>query len=185
MVTEKENRTVSWRRLFRYYYNKAVREKGTPEYIARGWAIGMFVGFAVPFGLQLVISVPLSFLMKGSKLGSMLGTLATNHFTIFIIYPFQCWIGSYLIGHPLSFSTIRSRLELVIQNQDYETLFGLGKELIAAFFIGGFLLAFITTPICYYAVKKMVIQYRLNKERRRLKKLEKRNAANSGNLSSK
>ena len=88
-------------RLVRYYYNKAVREKGTPEYIARGWAIGMFVGFAVPFGLQLVISIPLSFLMKGSKLGATVGTMATNHFTIFIIYPFQCWLGSRLIGNPL------------------------------------------------------------------------------------
>ena len=185
MVSGKENRTIKLRRLFQYYYNKAVREKGTPEYVARGWAIGMFIGFAVPFGLQLVFSVPLSFLLKGSKLGAVVGTLTTNHFTIFIIYPFQCWLGSHLIGHPLSFSTISSRLELVIQNQDYETLFSLGKELIAAFFIGGFLLAFISTPICYYAVKKMVIQYRVNKEKRRLKKQEKLNAVNAGDLSSK
>ena len=185
MLHGKETWTVRVRRLFWYYYNKAVREKGTPEYIAKGWAIGMFVGFAVPFGMQLVVSVPLSFLMKGSKLGAVVGTMTTNHFTIFVIYPFQCWLGSYLIGHPLSFSTISSKLELVIQNQDYETLFGLGKELIAAFFIGGFLLAFISTPICYYAVRKMVIQYRLNKEKRRLKKLEKLNALDSGDLNTK
>ncbi len=185
MVREKENWTVRARRLYRYYYNKAVREKGTPEYVARGWAIGMFVGFAMPFGLQLVVSVPLAFLMKGSKLGAVVGTMTTNHFTIFVIYPFQCWLGSYLIGKPLSFSTISSKLELVIQNQDYETLFGLGKDVIAAFFIGGFLLAFISTPICYYAVRKMVIQYRRNKEKRRLKKLEKLNGANSGDLSTK
>ena len=184
-MNEKENWKGKVRRLFRYYYNKAVREKGTPEYVARGWAIGMFVGFAVPFGLQLVVSVPLAFLLKGSKLGSVVGTMTTNHFTIFVIYPFQCWMGSYLIGKPLSFSAISSKLELVIQNQDYETLFGLGKDVIAAFFIGGFLLAFISAPICYYAVRKMVIHYRLNKEKRRLKKLEKLNAADSGNHRSK
>ena len=181
----KENWTVRARRLFRYYYNKAVREKGTPEYVARGWAIGMFIGFAMPFGLQLVVSVPLAFLMKGSKLGAVVGTMTTNHFTIFVIYPFQCWLGSFLIGKPLSFSTIRSQLNEVLENQDYETLFGLGKDLIAAFFIGGFLLAFISTPICYYAVRKMVIEYRLNKEKRRLKKLEKLNALDSGDLNTK
>ena len=86
MLHGKENWTARARRLFRYYYNRAVREKGTPEYVARGWAIGMFVGFAVPFGLQLVVSVPLAFLMKGSKLGSVVGTMTTNHFTIFLIY---------------------------------------------------------------------------------------------------
>ena len=180
----KERWTEKLRRLFRYYYNKAVREKGTPEYIARGWAIGMFIGFAIPFGLQLLISIPLSFLLKGSKLGAAVGTLATNHFTIFVIYPFQCWLGSHIIGSPLNFSDITSKLELVFQNQDYETLFGLGKTLIVSFFLGGFLLAAVSTPICYYLVKYLVIQYRRNKEKRRMKKQEKRNGANSGNFSS-
>lgn len=33
------------KKILTFYYMKAVRDKGTPEYIARGWAIGMFVGF--------------------------------------------------------------------------------------------------------------------------------------------
>jgi len=160
------------RRMVRYYYKKAVHEKGTPEYIARGWGIGMFIGFAVPFGLQLIVSIPLSFLLKGSKLGATVGTLATNHFTIFIIYPFQCWLGSRLLGSTLTFAEIRKQLEMVIENQDYATLFSLGKMLIISFFIGGFLLAFISTPICYYAVKYLVIQYRRRKELRRQMKQE-------------
>ena len=164
--------TEKIRRLVRLYYHKAVREKGTPEYIARGWAIGMFVGFAVPFGLQLLISIPLSFLMKGSKLGATVGTLATNHFTIFVIYPFQCWLGSRLIGCPLELKEIQMQLEEVFRNQDYETLFSLGRTLIASFFIGGFLLAFISTPVCYYLVKYLVIEYRRSKELRRRKKQE-------------
>ncbi len=132
-----------------------------------------------------MVSVSLAFLLKGSKLGSMVGTLATNHFTIFIIYPFQCWLGSHLIGNPLDFADISSKMEQVIENQDYETLFGLGKDIIAAFFIGGFLLAFVSTPICYFVVKNMVIQYRRNKEKKRLKKLEKLNVHDSGNFNTK
>ena len=185
MARGKESWKEKARRLFRYYYNKAVREKGTPEYIARGWAIGMFIGFAVPFGLQLMVSVPLAFLLKGSKLGSMVGTLATNHFTIFIIYPFQCWLGSRLLGSSLTFAEIEKQLEMVFENQDYATLFSLGKTLIASFFIGGFLLAFVSTPICYYTVKYLVIQYRRNKEKRRLKKLGELNVNDPGNLNTK
>jgi len=177
----KSSWTEKSRRLFRFYYNKAIREPGTPEYVARGWAIGMFIGFAVPFGLQLVVSIPLSFLLKGSKLGATVGTLATNHFTIFVIYPFQCWLGSWLIGNPLSLAEISSELEQVLKEQDYQTLFGLGRDLVVSFFIGGFLLAFISTPICYYLVKNMVIQYRLRKEKRRLKKQERPDGGDSGN----
>jgi len=170
------------RRWFRFYYKTAIREPGTPEYVARGWAIGMFIGFAVPFGLQLVVSIPLSFLLKGSKLGATVGTLATNHFTIFVIYPFQCWLGSWLIGNPLSLTEISSELEQVLKEQDYQTLFGLGRDLVVSFFIGGFLLAFISTPICYYLVKNMVIKYRQSKEKRRLRKQQERqNGGNSGN----
>ncbi|MBQ9336457.1 MAG: DUF2062 domain-containing protein [Lentisphaeria bacterium] len=157
-------------RCMRYYYLKAIREKGTPEYIARGWAIGMFVGFAIPFGLQLLVSIPLAFLMKGSKLGATVGTMATNHFTIWLIYPFQCWLGILLMGGDHSFEEVSSQLEMVIRNQDYETLFGLGKMLIIGFFLGGFLLAAVTTPITYVVVRKIVIGYRHNQLKRRARK---------------
>ena len=177
----KNSWTEKSRRLFRYYYDKAIREQGTPEYIARGWAIGVFIGFAVPFGLQLIISIPLSFLLKGSKLGASIGTLVTNHLTIIVIYPFQCWLGSWVIGKPLALEEISSKLELILQKQDYQTLFGLGSDLVISFLIGGFLLAAVSTPICYYLVKRLVIQYRRNKEKRRLKKQEQINGGDPGN----
>ena len=66
-------------------YIKIVREKATPEYIARGWAIGMFYGCLIPFGFQLICSIPTAFLLKGSKIGATVGTFITNHFTIFVI----------------------------------------------------------------------------------------------------
>ena len=57
---------------------KIVREKASPEYIARGWAIGMFFGCLIPFGFQLICSIPAAFILKGSKIGATLGTLLTN-----------------------------------------------------------------------------------------------------------
>jgi len=72
-------------------YSRIIHEKATPEYIARGWAVGMFFGCLAPFGMQLILSVPTAFLLKGSKIGATIGTLLTNHFTIFLIYPVQCY----------------------------------------------------------------------------------------------
>ena len=63
-------------------YSKIVREKASPEYIARGWAIGMFYGCMIPFGLQLICSIPTALVLRGSKIGAVLGTFITNHFTI-------------------------------------------------------------------------------------------------------
>ena len=74
-----------WQRL----REKILREQATPEFIAKGWAIGMFYGCAIPFGFQLILSIPTAIVLKGSKIGATVGTFVTNHFSIFIIYPFS------------------------------------------------------------------------------------------------
>ena len=144
-------------------YSKIVREKASPEYIARGWAIGMFFGCFIPFGLQLICSIPSAFLLKGSKIGATLGTLITNHFTIFIIYPAQCWVGSHLLGGTLSYHAIETAMADVLKEQSYEALMKIGGELVAAFFLGGALLSVIMTPLTYWFVKNLVIRYRNRK----------------------
>lgn len=144
-------------------YSKIVREKASPEYIARGWAIGMFFGCFIPFGLQLLLSIPTAFLLKGSKIGATLGTLLTNHFTIFIIYPAQCWAGSHLLGGTLSYRAIEAAMADVLKEQSYEALMQIGGELVAAFFLGGALLTAVMTPLTYWFVKNLVIRYRRRK----------------------
>ena len=69
----------------RRLYLKIVCEKASPDYIARGWSIGMFFGCIIPIGGQLFCSVPTAFLLKGSKIGAVLGTLITNQVTVFFI----------------------------------------------------------------------------------------------------
>ena len=46
------------RRIVKYYYLKVMRNSGSPEYIARGAALGIFIGFAIPIGFQIAAAVP-------------------------------------------------------------------------------------------------------------------------------
>ncbi len=156
-------------------YSKIVKEKATPEYIARGWTIGMFYGCLIPFGLQLALSIPTAFIMKGSKIGAALGTLLTNQITIFFIYPAQCYVGNKIIGGDLSYQEVKAALNDVLKNQDFSSLWNLGGELVAAFFIGGALLTAVMTPITYVFVKKLVIKYHQEKA----KLMQKRQAQKS------
>lgn len=158
------------RRKLIWLYAKIVKEKAPPEYIARGWAIGMFYGCLIPFGLQLICSIPTSFLLKGSKIGATLGTLITNHFTIFVIYPVQCYVGSRLIGGDLTFERVNELMKNVLAEQSWGSLVELGGEIVLAFFVGGALLTLIMTPVTYFGVKKLVCVYRAKKEKKRLKK---------------
>lgn len=151
------------RRKWLMLYGRIVREKASPEYIARGWAIGMFCGCFIPLGFQLLCSIPAAFLLKGSKVGAALGTLLTNHFTVLFIYPVQCYVGSRILGGILSYDAIREALSEVLHHQSYASLLQIGGGLLTAFFAGGALLTAVMTPLTYYIVKNWVIHYRLRK----------------------
>ena len=144
---------------------RIVHEDHSPEYIARGWAIGMFYGCAVPFGFQLILSLPTAFLLRGSKIGSVVGTLITNHFTIFIIYPVQCWVGNHLLGGRLSHDEVSVALSEMLNEQSFQSLLRVGGELLAAFFVGGALFALVMTPLTYSFVKSLVIRRRARKSK--------------------
>ena len=135
---------------------RILREKASPAFIARGWAIGMFYGCVIPFGFQLALSVPTALWLRGSKIGAVLGTLITNHFTIFLIYPVQCWLGNRLLGGSLSYAHIVDSLKLVVSERSWESMRSLGADLMGAFFLGGFVLAAVLVPLTYVAVLRFV-----------------------------
>jgi len=156
-------------------YAKMIREKAPPEYIARGWAIGMFFGCFAPIGMQLTFSIPCSFLLKGSKVGAIFGTLLTNHITIFFIYPVQCWIGNRILGGSLTMGAVRDIMDQMEEKNSWalvEALWELKREIVAAFFTGGLLFALILTPITYYLVLMLVKQHRarISARKRKLNK---------------
>ena len=149
---------------------KIVRDDGTPEYIARGWSIGVFVGCLMPICSQLLVSIPLSFLLRGSKIGAALGTLLTNPVSIFFIYPPQCYVGNKLIGGSLSFEMIKESLKELFREKSWDSFLHMSGELIASFFAGGLLMGVILTPIAYIAVFQMVVRYRKFRAARRLRR---------------
>ena len=147
-----------------WLYAKIVKGSGTPQYIARGWAIGAFIGSVVPIFCQLVISIPLAFVLRGSKIGATLGTFHTNPVTVVFIYPLQCWVGNRIIGGSLNWNELVNATRGLVVNHTYHEFITLGTEVIASFFAGGLLMAAILTPCVYVAVLMMVKRYRRFRE---------------------
>ena len=146
-------------RSFGAYWNdlreKMVRDPLPPESVAAGWALGVFIGFSVPFGLQLIVSVPLALMMRVSKIGATLATFVTNPATIFFIYPAQTFVvNKLLFGGSLTYSRLANT------EWTWAAVRRLGAEAMASFFLGGFLLAIVMTPIAYFTVKRLVVRTR-------------------------
>lgn len=148
------------RERFSSLYEKIVRERKSAEFIARGWALGVFIGSVIPFGVQIYIALPLSFLLKGSKIGALTGTLISNPLTILFLYPAQCWAGSRILGRDVSWAAISEALKGVLTHQDWSSLSQLSGHLVTSFFAGGLMLAAVATPITYFGVVYLVRNYR-------------------------
>ena len=147
---------MNLRGYFRRLRAKMVRDPLPPEDIAAGWALGVFIGCAIPFGLQLIISIPLAMMMRVSKIGATLGTFITNPVTIFFIYPAQTFVvNKILFDGSLTYSRLANT------EWTWAAVRRLGAEAMASFFLGGFLLAIVMTPIAYFVVKRLVVRARV------------------------
>ena len=144
---------------FRTIREKMVRDPLPPEAVAAGWALGVFVGFSIPFGLQLLVSVPLALMMRVSKIGATVGTFVTNPTTIFFVYPAQTWaVYNLVFGN-------RDMGELPTE-WTRQAVMSYSGPVIASFFLGGLALALVFSPITYHVVKHIVIRYRRRKKER-------------------
>lgn len=151
MISIVKRLRISLRRL----HKRMVKEPLPPEDIAAGWALGVCIGCAIPFGMQLVISVPLAIMCRISKVGATLGTLISNPVTVFVLYPAQTYIaGRVVFGKSMSFE------RLMDTEWTWQAVRQLGVETIASFFLGGIFLAIVMTPLTYIAVKRMVMRHR-------------------------
>ena len=154
---------ITLKRSYKYYYFKFIRQSGDPEYIARGVALGLFIGLLVPFGLQIAVVLPLAIWLKAAKIPSVVFTWVTNHFTIWIIYPVQCYIGSWVLASPFEYSEIRDTMVNVVEKQSFSSLFSLGWMVVASFFVGGVLFAVVTSTPGYFISLKTIKAYRRRK----------------------
>ena len=145
---------------FRTIREKMVRDPLPPEDVAAGWALGMFVGCSVPFGLQLIVSVPLAMMMRVSKVGATVGTFITNPLTIWIIYPAQTMAMGWLLGRNFSWDYILKAMRGVAKNNDWKTLLSLSGDVVVCFILGGLALAAVLTPITYFTVRTIVRRFR-------------------------
>lgn len=145
-----------------------MRHPGTPESIARGVAAGLFSAFIVPFG-HMLLAFPLALLVRGARATALLATWVVNPLTVTVLYPVQCYIGSFLIGPPLSYELIKRLVLDLHNNPSMETAGALGGELFASFFAGGLLLGGLSAAIGYFLTQAMVRRYRTRRKRQNLK----------------
>ncbi len=138
--------------------------RGSPESIARGAALGLFIGFFVVISVQTPIAVALAFLFRAQRLAAVAFTFVTNPFTVFVIYPVQCMFGGKLLGYELNVQVVESKLKSVDLSWhgllESSSLIGkLGVEIVTSFMVGGAIFGIVSAaigyPIVLFTVRKL------------------------------
>jgi len=151
---------------------RLIKHSGTPDYVGRGVIIGLFVAFAVPYSMQMLVAFPLAVFCHGNRFAALLSTWITNPLTIPLIYPVQCLVGSYLIGRPLSLIVIRQLMSDMIASPSLKVLMNFGEDLLFSFFAGGILFGALAAALGYPLTIIVVRKYRERRSEQKVKYFE-------------
>lgn len=94
-----------WRRWFFFRQFKLnlirlMRLQDSPEQIARGMALGLFIGMTPTFGVQMILALFTAVLFRENKLAAIIGVWITNPVTAPFIYGLEYETGRILLGLP-------------------------------------------------------------------------------------
>jgi uncharacterized protein len=126
----------------RHGYKQILRIKSSPQDIALGMGLGVFIGLLPIIPLQTVVVLALALLLRCSKLTALIGTLITNPLTIPFFYLIMLRIGRFFLPDG------RGRL-----NPDHWTISELlqaGWHFYGSILLGGFVIALPSAVLAYF-----------------------------------
>ncbi|GGA07072.1 hypothetical protein CYANOKiyG1_19540 [Okeania sp. KiyG1] len=126
--------------------------RGTPEYIARGLATGVFAGLFPIFGLQTIVGVALATLFRGHKIAAAAGTWVSNPLTYVPIYAINFQVGRLLLNSKEEFMP-----DSIISFQE---LMKYGTQFVIALFLGCFVMGIICGTFSYFVGLKLICLWR-------------------------
>lgn len=132
----------------RYFYDRFVRVHGSPEQIAWGAALGLFVAMSPTMGIQMYLAVPLAALFKISKVAAAASVWVTNPLTAPFLYGLNYMLGAKLLGYPLKCQ--------FISNPSWESFWHSSRHVIVSLVLGGAITGVILGIVGYFVVLGMV-----------------------------
>jgi hypothetical protein len=124
-----------------------VRLRGQPEEIAKGVALGIFIGMTPTFGFQMAIALLFAYLLRENRLAAILGVWVTNPATAPVIYAVEYEMGRLLLGIP------RASLPTEFTWSAYADL---GWNIIYPLWVGGIIAGIILGSLSYFVTMRMV-----------------------------
>lgn len=140
-------RRWAYLRQFKLNLIRLLRLKDSPEQIARGMALGLFVGMTPTFGIQMGLVLFFAIFLRENKLSALLGVWVTNPLSAPFIYGLEYELGRHLLGLPLA--SIKLHF-------NYQFLQHLGWQVLLPLCLGSLIFALLAAFLGYFVTLKVV-----------------------------
>ncbi len=132
---------------------------GTPREVARGLAIGVFIAFTPPVGLQMLAALVIATAARANRAAAVAAVWITNPATAIPIYVLCYRVGVWMLPGE-SVIDIRARLRAVVRDEDgewlhlaqqFRELAGLGAAVFRPMTVGGLAIGLVAGVAVYFA----------------------------------
>ena len=160
-------------------HHRIARIDGTPYAIASGFACGAAISFTPFVGLHFIIAGFIAWIVRGNIFTSAIGTGVGNPWT----FPF-IWVATYNLGIKIlgwkAADDILSRMGEMFSSFTIVDLINDPARVLGPFIetvflpmlLGGIVIGSFLWIVFYWPVYKVVSQYKINRLKRRQKKLK-------------
>lgn len=158
-------------RYIKYYFIKFKRLQGSPQALAGGTAIGVFIGLTPTIPFHTVLIVLFSLLTRTSALaGIIISWIVCNPLTYLPIYYLSAVVGNHLTPYELNLENVKNALELAMAGDGIENsltiLLRSGYEVLVVMGVGGLFLALPVALISYYPALLFFMQIKKKRMRK-------------------
>ena len=161
---------MGWIRAAKYTKLRVIRLSDTTQKIALGLAFGAAISFTPIVGTHFVQAGVLAYIFRANFLASLIGTFVGNPWT----FPFMWWaaitFGSFLFGL-VGLPATAALPEEVSFGVVFDLITHEPLRIFAPWFVGGYLLAFMSIPLSYTIFYHLVSGAQAARRRARIKRL--------------
>lgn len=152
----------SFLRFLKLIYIKLFRINDTPQKIAQGFGLGVFLGI-VP-GTGPIAALFLAFVFRVNRIGALLGSILTNTWLSFLIFPLSIKAGSIIMD--LNWQVVYNNWVRFLKEFRFIDLLKLSAlRIIVPVAIGYFIIAFCVGLLTYLLMLIMLKQIKKCGER--------------------
>jgi uncharacterized protein (DUF2062 family) len=128
-------------------FKRLLTIKGEPRHVAKGFALGSFIGMMPIPGFQMLVSLLFASIFRVHKTAAVIGVFNTNVATGAFIFAFNYWLGKTLLGLSSTF-----QFPDKISFNFISTILSAGRDVFVSMVAGGLITGALSGLISYYLV---------------------------------